>query len=183
MLRLADVTAGDLVFVPGATGGVGVAAVQLADALGARTVGTSSSAEKLDRIAALGADHTVQGTGPDELRAAVADIGAPDAAINHLGGPYTDLALGLLRRGGRMAVCGRTAGRRSEIDIRELYVGQKRIVGSTMGTQSDLERLLSLVADGVLDPAIDGTYPLDATGEAFAAMRDRDSVGKLVVTP
>ncbi|NHN46686.1 zinc-binding dehydrogenase [Halostella sp. JP-L12] len=182
MLQRAAVEPGDLVFVPGATGGVGVATVQLADVLGARTVGTSSSSEKLDRIADLGADHVVQGTDPDELREAVADVGTPDAAINHLGGPYTELGLDLLRRGGRMVVCGRTAGGRSEIDIPDLFLGHKRVIGSTMGTQADLERLVDLVAEGDLDPTIDETYPLDATGEAFAAMQDRESVGKLVVT-
>jgi NADPH2:quinone reductase len=52
-----------------------------------------------------------------------------------------------------------------------------------MGTQGDLERLVGLVAVGELTPEIDQTYPLEETGAAFAAMQDRDSVGKLVVTP
>jgi NADPH:quinone reductase-like Zn-dependent oxidoreductase len=182
MLRRADVEPGDLVFVPGATGGVGVAAIQLADLLGVRTVGTSSSASKLDRIDDLGADYTVQGTDPDELRPAVRDIGAPDAVLNHLGGPYTELGLDVLRRGGRMIVCGRTADGRSEIDIPDLFLGHKQIIGSTMGTQADLERLVDMVAAGDLDPEIDETYPLDETAAAFAAMRDRETLGKLVVT-
>ncbi|MFB6123474.1 MAG: alcohol dehydrogenase catalytic domain-containing protein [Haloferacaceae archaeon] len=183
MLRRADVSAGDLVFVPGATGGVGVATVQLADVRGVRTVGTSSSAAKLDRVADLGADHTVLGSDPDELRAAVADVGTPDAVVNHLGGPYTELGLSLLRRGGRMVVCGRTAGDRSEFDVADLFLGHKHVVGSTMGTQTDLERLVSLVEAGDLTPEVDETYPLAATAEAFAAMRARETVGKLVVTP
>jgi len=182
MLRRADVEAGDLLFVPGATGGVGVATVQLADVLGVRTVGTSSSASKLDRLAELGADHTVRGTDPDALRPAVADIGTPDAVVNHLGGPYTDLGLDLMRRGGRMVVCGRTAGSTSEIDIPDLFLGHKHVVGSTMGTQADLERLVDLVAAGDLDPVVDQTFPLAATDEAFATMKDRESLGKLVVT-
>jgi NADPH2:quinone reductase len=182
MLRRAEVAPGDLVFVPGATGGVGVAAVQLADALGARTVGTSSSAEKLDRLADLGLDYAIQGTDPDALREAVAGIGEPDAVINHLGGPYTELGADLLRRGGRMVVCGRTAGNRSSFDVADLFLGHKRIVGSTMGTQTELERLVELVATGDLAPEIDATYSLAATGDAFAAMADRESVGKLVVT-
>ncbi len=182
MLRRASVGPTDLVFVPGATGGVGVAAVQLAGAFGATTVGTSSSAAKLDRVEQLGLDHAIQGTDPDELRPAVAAIGRPDAVINHLGGEYTELGQDVLQRGGRMVICGRTAGGQSEIEIADLFLSHKRIIGSTMGTQTDLETLVELVADGKLNPEIDDTYPLEETGAAFDAMQNRDSVGKLVVT-
>ena len=182
MLRRANVGPNDLVFVPGATGGVGVASVQLAGVFGAKTIGTSSSAAKLEQIDALGLDHAIQATDPDELRTAVQDIGTPDAVLNHLGGRYTELGLDVLRRGGHMIVCGRTAGSRSEIDIPDLFLGHKRIIGSTMGTQADLQTLIELVAAGDLTPEIDETYPLDETGNAFAAMQNRESVGKLVVT-
>ena len=161
---------------------VGVAAVQLAALLGLRTVGTSSSAAKLDAMADLGLDHAVEGTDPDALRDAVTDVGTPDAVINHLGGPYTELGQDVLRRGGRMVVCGRTAGNRSTVDVADLFLGHKHVVGSTMGTQTDLERLVDLVAAGDLAPEIHETYPLDETGAAFAAMQDRDHVGKLLVT-
>jgi len=182
MLRRAEVEPGDLLFVPGATGGVGVATVQLADVLGVRIIGTSSSASKLDVVADLGADHTIQGTDPDDLRAAVTEIGAPDAVINHLGGVYTGLGLDVMRRGGRMVVCGRTAGPTSEIDIADLFRGHKHVVGSTMGTQTDLERLVDLVVAGDLDPRIDRTFPLAETAAAFETMADRETLGKLVVT-
>jgi NADPH2:quinone reductase len=183
MLRRVEAGPGDLVFIPGVTGGVGVAGVQLAAALGADSVGTSSSQAKLERVESLGLDHAIESTDPDEIRAAVTDIGTVDGVLNHLGGEYTQLGLDVLRRGGRMAVCGRTAGGTSEIDIPDLFLGHKRIIGSTMGTQGDLERLVGLVADGELTPEIDETYSLEETSAAFAAMQDRDSVGKLVVTP
>ncbi|KAA9398774.1 alcohol dehydrogenase [Haloarcula sp. CBA1130] len=183
MLRRVEAGPGDLVFIPGVTGGVGVAGVQLAAALGAHTIGTSSSESKLNRVESLGMDHAIQSTDPDEIRETVADIGPVDGVLNHLGGEYTQVGLDALRRGGRMAVCGRTAGGTSEIDIPDLFLGHKRVIGSTMGTQVDLQRLVGLVADGKLTPEIDQTYPLEETGAAFAAMQDRDSVGKLVVTP
>ncbi|GCF12983.1 alcohol dehydrogenase [Haloarcula mannanilytica] len=183
MLRRVDAGPGDLVFIPGVTGGVGVAGVQLAAALGADSVGTSSSAAKLDRVESLGLDYAIESTDPDEIREAVTDIGTVDGVLNHLGGEYTQVGLDVLRRGGRMAICGRTAGGTSEIDIPDLFLGHKHVIGSTMGTQGDLERLVGLVADGELTPEIDQTYSLDETGGAFAAMQDRDSVGKLVVTP
>ena len=183
MLRRAEVGAGDLVFVPGATGGVGVASVQLADVLGARTIGTSSSATKLEGLAALGLDHGIEGADPEKLREAVSGIGTPDAVLNHLGGPYTGLGLDVLRRGGRMVVCGRTTGNESEIDIPDLFLGHKRVIGSTMGTQPELRQLVDLVAAGELAPEIESTYPLEETATAFAEMQDREAVGKTVVTP
>ena len=183
MLRRVEAGPGDLVFVPGVTGGVGVAGIQLAAAFGSHSAGTSSSQEKLHRVESLGLDHAIESTDPDEIRAAVTDIGPVDGVLNHLGGEYTQVGLDVLRRGGRMAVCGRTAGGTSEIDIPGLFLGHKRVIGSTMGTQGDLERLVGLVADGELTPEIDATYPLEETSTAFAAMQDRDSVGKLVVTP
>ncbi|EMA01050.1 NADPH2:quinone reductase [Haloarcula vallismortis] len=183
MLRRIDAETGDLVFIPGVTGGVGVAGVQLTSALGAHSVGTSSSAAKLNRVESLGLDHAIESTDPDEIRAAVSDAGTVDGVLNHLGGEYTQVGLDVLRRGGRMAVCGRTAGGTSEIDIPDLFLGHKRVIGSTMGTQGGLERLVDLVADGELTPEIEETYSLEETSAAFAAMQDRDSVGKLVVTP
>ena len=183
MLRRADVGPGDLVFVPGATGGVGVATVQLADIVGARTIGTSSSASKLERVADLGLDHAVESADPDEIRAEVEAIGTPDAVINHLGGEYTRLGQDVMRRGGTMVVCGRTAGGESTIDVPDLFLGHKRVVGSTMGTQDDLRRLIELTAAGDLEPLIHATFSLEATADAFATMQDRESVGKLVVEP
>ncbi|WP_254764686.1 alcohol dehydrogenase catalytic domain-containing protein [Natrinema marinum] len=183
MLRRAEVGPTDLVFVPGATGGVGVAAIQLAEILGAETIGTSSSASKLERVRDLGLDHGIESTDIDEIREAVDAIGEPDAVINHLGGEFTDLGQAVMRRGGRMVVCGRTAGGESTIRVANLFLGHKRVIGSTMGTQDDLRRLVELTADGELAPAIDETYPLEDTDDAFAAMQNRDSVGKIVVEP
>jgi NADPH2:quinone reductase len=183
MLRKAEVTAGDLVFVPGVTGGVGVATVQLADRLGARTVGTSTSAEKLATVADLGCTHTVQTADPEAMVAAVREVGTPDAVLNHLGGEYVDVGLKVQRRGSTQVVCGRTAGGRSSFAVAPFFLGHYNVVGSTMGTQPELRRLVELVAEGSLEPVVAGTYALEETGTAFRDMQDRTEVGKLVVTP
>ncbi|ELY50363.1 alcohol dehydrogenase catalytic domain-containing protein [Natronolimnohabitans innermongolicus] len=183
MLEEAEVGPGDLVFVPGATGGVGVAAIQLADVLGARTIGTSTSREKLDRLETLGADHVVESGDPDEIREAVTEIGRVDVTINHLGGPYSEVGLNVLRRGGRMAICGQTAGPTSTLTMGDLFLNHKRVIGSTMGTQRDLERLVDLVADRRLEPVVYERYSLEDADRAFADMDDRNAVGKLVVEP
>jgi len=182
MLRRAGVEPGDRLLVPGATGGVGVASVQLAALRGLDVAGSSRSAEKLDRLADLGLDRGIRAADADALAAELADAEF-DTVVNHLGGDYTAAGIGALRTGGRMLVCGRTAGRESAVSIPALYRGQVAILGSTMGTQRDLERLVGLVGEGRLDPAVAGTYPLAETGAAFAAMKRGDAVGKLVVTP
>lgn len=183
MIRRAGVSAGDLVLVPGATGGVGVAAIQLLDAIGARSVGSSRSAEKLARLDDL-ADHTIETGDPEELADRTLEVGEPAAVINHLGGGgYTRAGLRALERGGRMVICGRTTGETAEISVGEFFLSHQRVIGSTMGTQPDLERLVDLVADGALDPIVDAEYDLEDTDEAFATMEANDAVGKLIVRP
>ncbi|MCX2818957.1 MAG: D-arabinose 1-dehydrogenase-like Zn-dependent alcohol dehydrogenase [Methanobacteriota archaeon] len=184
MLRKTDVTAGDTVFVPGATGGVGVATIQLCDVVGARTVGTSTSEEKLSRLRDVGCDHTVESGDVDEIKKEVrSSVGRVDATVNHLAGEFTQLGLEVTKRGGTQAICGRTAGATSEIFAPKFFLHQQEIVGSTMGTQPELENLVRLVADGKLEPVVGATYTLEETRQAFADMDDRDAFGKLVVEP
>jgi len=183
MMRKADVGAGDLVLVPGATGGVGVAAIQLLDAVGARSVGTSTSERKLDELETLGVDHTIHSADTDEIAEAMRDIGRADAMLNHLGGEYTQLGVRSVERGGAVVVCGRTADGTSEVDVQQLFLGHKEVVGSTMGTQGDLAAIVSLVADGAFTPAIGEEYDLDGTGQAFHDMQERDAFGQQVIRP
>lgn len=183
MLEQAHVGMGDLVFVPGATGGVGVAAIQLIDTLGARSIGTSTSERKLDRLEDLGVDHTIESGDPEEIQSAVREIGQADATLNHLGGPYSEVGLSVLRRGGRMVICGQTAGATSELTLGDLFLNHKQVIGNTMGTQTDLERLVDLVDSGDIEPVVNGTYSLEEANRAFADMSDRSLFGKLVVTP
>jgi NADPH2:quinone reductase len=183
MLSLAGVGPTDRVFVPGATGGVGVAAVQLAARRGATTVGTSSSAAKLETLAAVGVDHAVESGDPAVIREALETFGPVDAVLNHMGGPFTDVGLDALAPGGRMIVCGRTTGNVSEVNVRDLFWNQKRVVGSWMGTQNDLRTVLDLAGDGAIDPRVHAEYPLAETPAAFADLQARNVVGKLVVRP
>jgi len=113
----------------------------------------------------------------------VLEVGRVDATVNHLGGPFSEVGLNVLRRGGRMVVCGQTAGPTSELTLDDLFLNQKRVIGSTMGTQTDLERLVDLIEDGRLEPVVHERYALEETDRAFADMADRNAVGKLVVAP
>ena len=183
MFRKADLVAGDTVFVPGATGGVGVAAVQLADVLGLEAVGTTTSERKADRLRELGCPHVVVSGDTDEIVREVRAVGDIDGALNHLAGEFTAVAAKVLKRGGTQVVCGRTAGSRVDTAAAPFFLQHQEIVGSTMGTQPDLERLVDLAASGVFEPVVGDTYTLDETGEAFRDMAERDAFGKLVVEP
>lgn len=183
MMQRAAVDPGDRVFVPGAAGSVGVAAVALLTAIGARSVASSSSTEKCDRLTDAGADEVVQTDDPDALREAVEAIGEVDAVLDHLGGPFTQVGLDVLCRGGSVAICGQTAGERPTIDLPDLYLEHHTVAGSTMGTQGDLATVVSLAADGHLDPPVGATYALDETADAFRDLAARRSFGSLVVIP
>lgn len=183
MLKRGETAPGDLVFVPGATGGVGVAAIQLAALFGAETIGTSRSEDKLRTVESLGLDHAIHTEDPETMRESVAAIGDVDVSINHLGGPFTRVGLDVLRTDGAMILCGRTAGRFPEFDAQDLYFGHKRLFGSTLGTQPDLEELVSFVESGRLEPVVGTEYPLSRTEQMLEDMQARDMVGKLVVRP
>jgi len=110
-------------------------------------------------------------------------VGRADATVNHLSGEYTKLGLEVMKRGGTQVICGRTAGAKSEFPTARFFLKQQSIVGSTMGTQPELEDLVSLVEDGSLQPVVNATYSLDGTRDAFEEMVERDAFGKLVVEP
>lgn len=183
MIRRADVRPDDTVLIPGATGGVGVAATHLLQTVGATVVGTTTKAEKIEKLESIGIDHAVQAPSAAELPAATEEFGRYQAVLNHLGGEYTRAGMDVLERDGRMVICGGTAGPTSEFDVWDLFLRHKRIIGSTMGTQRDLRRVVNLVGRGDIKPVIDQVYDLAETEQAFADMRDRDLFGKLVITP
>ena len=183
MLDRAGVTAGDRVLVPGGTGGVGVVTVYLAGVRGATTVGTSRSSTKADRLSDIGADRTIVARDSDELAATVADRGPFDVVVDHLGGEYVGVGLDALRTGGTMVLCGGTAGMEATISVPSLYRSHARILGSSVGTKPDLERVLGLVQDRDLSPVVDREYPLTEAERAFRALQVGDAVGKIVLRP
>jgi NADPH2:quinone reductase len=182
-LERAGVTAGDRVLIPGATGGVGVATVQLAGVRGARTVGTSRSPTKLNRLAKLGADQTVVAETANEVASGVKDLGPFDIVVNHLGGGYLEAGLKAIRTGGTMVVCGGTAGFESTVDVARLYRSHADVLGSSVGTKPDLERVLELVADRKLSPAVEEELPLEEAERAFRLMQDQEAIGKILLRP
>ncbi len=183
MLDRAEVAEGETVVVTGASGGVGIAAVQLAAALGARVIAVSS-AGKQALLHDAGAAEVVDRTRPD-LHRTVAGLSphGVDVVVDVVGGDGFGDWIPVLRRRGRIVVAGAIAGPRVTIDLRALYLEQRRIIGSTMHTPAQFDRLVDLARRGSLRPVIAARLPLDEIHEGQRLLRAGDAVGKIVLLP
>jgi NADPH:quinone reductase-like Zn-dependent oxidoreductase len=176
---------GDVVLVQGAGSGIGVAAIQIAKMYGARVIATASTAEKLARAKALGADEGIEYTSTDFVAAARALTGkrGVDAVIEHVGGETFAGSLRAVRAGGRVVTCGATAGFHPSIDLRHIFFRQVEVLGSTMGSKADLLAVLAHVAAGRLSPVVDRVLPLAQAAEAHGVLERREAFGKIVLVP
>lgn len=183
MLERGGVTEGHTVVVTGASGGVGLAAVQLASARGARVVAVCSGG-KADAVRAAGAESVVdRGRG-----SVVADLGraAPqgyDVVVDVIAGPTLEAGMGLVRPGGRWVVAGALDGWEVRLDVRRLYLANIALVGSTMHTPRIFDLLVDLARNGGVRPIIAATYSLADVAEAQHVLARRAHVGKIVVIP
>ena len=178
MLHRAGV-ASERVLVTGASGGVGLAAVQLAKRRGARVTAVCSATKAAD-VLAQGADHTV-----DRGADLIGELGraSVDVVIDLVGGSQFSALLDLLRPGGRYAVSGAIGGPVAEIDLRTLYLKDLSLFGCTFQEDEVFENLIGYVERGEVRPVVSRTYPL---GEIVRAQEDflkKDHVGKLVLIP
>jgi len=188
----ATVKAGEKVLVLGASGGVGTGCVILAKLLGAEVIACASSAGKLDRLKALGADHAVNYRDTDWSRWAVEKYGKPqrrsyeggiDVVINFTGGETWLPSLRCLKRGGKLLVCGATAGYDPKEDLRYVWSFELKIIGSNSFYDDNLAALMELIGAGKMKPMIDKVLPLERAREGLRLIEDREVVGKVVVTP
>jgi NADPH:quinone reductase-like Zn-dependent oxidoreductase len=183
MLVRGAVTAGQTVLVTGASGGVGLAAVQLARARGARVVAVCSGS-KADAVRAAGAGAVVDRS--RGLVVADASAAAPDgyhAVIDVVAGPTVAAGLGLLRPGGCWVVAGALDGWAVDLDVRSLYLANLALAGSTMHTPRVFDLLVDLAREGDVRPVVAATFPLAEVATAQEQLARRAHVGKLVVLP
>jgi alcohol dehydrogenase len=183
---------GQKVLILGASGGVGTASVMLAKLAGAEVIAAAGSAEKLARLEALGADHLIDYTASDFVREIQTRYGRPqrrsyeggiDVVVNYTGGDTWVPSLKVLKRGGRLLVCGATAGFAPTEDLRYIWSFELKILGSNAWARGDLERLVQLAASRRLVPVIDRVLPLSEGRAAVSLLEDRAVFGKVVVTP
>jgi alcohol dehydrogenase len=183
---------GERVIVLGASGGVGTGCVLLAKMLGAEVIACASSDEKLARLKEIGADHVINYKQTDWSKWAVEKYGKPqrrsyeggvDAVVNFTGGDTWLPSLRCLKRGGKLLVCGATAGYDPKEDLRYVWSFELKIIGSNSFYDEDLKALLDMVAKGAIKPLIDRTLKLEEAREGLRLIQDREVIGKVVVTP
>lgn len=183
--------AGETVLVHGATGGVGLAAVQLAKALGATVIATGGNAEKLKAVAAMGADHVLSSEG--RFRDAVKDLTNGKGAnlvYDPIGGDVFDESTRCLAWEGRIIVVGFVSGRAAEAKTNHLLIKGASVIGIRAGEgarqnpargQRAKAALLKLAEAGALDPHISHRFKLEEAADAFRAIDARAIVGKAVL--
>jgi 2-desacetyl-2-hydroxyethyl bacteriochlorophyllide A dehydrogenase len=179
----AEVKPGDWVLVIGAASGVGSAAIQIAKQLGAVVISTGSTEEKRRLGKELGADQMLDSTREDwpaQVRK-LTDKRGVHLVVEHVGGDVLSKAFTCLRRGGTIVTCGATAGREVPLNLWPFFVKQHRLIGSYGRNRTDLTATLAWAAGGKLKPVIDSIFSLEQTPEAYAKLRRREVLGKVLV--
>ncbi len=179
----AAVVPGETVLVHAGGSGVGVAAIQIARLFGATVITTASTDDKLARAKELGAHHGVRYDiegWSRQVRRVAGDRGV-DIVVEHTGAATWPHSLRVVRRGGRVVVCGATSGPLAETDLRIVFYRQISIFGSTMGSKSRMSEILRHVASGALKPVVDRTLPLAEAAAAQRLLADRGQFGKIVL--
>jgi NADPH:quinone reductase-like Zn-dependent oxidoreductase len=164
--------------------GVATAGLAIARALGARTIVTSSSDEKLGRAQELGADAWVNHATGDvaaEVKRVTEGRGA-DVVVEHVGEATWKTSLSAVRTGGRITVCGATSGPNPPAQMHRWWWKQLTIYGSTMGTREDFEGAYELVRSGRASPVIDEVLPLSEIRAAHERLEAGEQLGKIVLT-
>ena len=177
----ARLQAWETVLIFGIGGGVSLAALQIAHALGARTIVTSRHADKLARAQALGADVTIDSSQQEVAKAVLAHTGGRgvDVVIENVGAAAWSSALKSLVRGGRIVTCGATSGDQPGADLRRLFIRQLQVLGSTLGSLHEMQDLLAFVNRHRLTPVMDQVYDMDNVHAALDRLDSGQQFGKV----
>jgi NADPH:quinone reductase-like Zn-dependent oxidoreductase len=183
LVTKARIEEGEWVLLWGIGSGVALAAFVIAKALGARTLVTSSSAEKLARAAELGADATVNHAEDDVVAAVKEATGGRgvDVVIEHVGEATWKTSLQSAGPNARVVVCGATSGPNPPAQLHRIWWKQLAVYGSTMGTREDFKGAYELVARGAAQPIVDRVFPLEQAPAAHEYLEEGRQFGKVVL--
>ena len=183
--------AGETLLVHGATSGIGVMAIRMGKAAGAKVIATARGRDKADRALQLGADIAVDATNED-FEAAAKDAGGVDVVLDMVGGPYFAKNLAALKTGGRIVYIAAQGGGVVELPVGALMQKRAVITGSTLRPRAadekarlagEVERVVwPWIEAGLVKPVIDHTFPLAEAGQAQALLESGHHVGKVVLT-
>jgi NADPH2:quinone reductase len=173
------------VLVLGASGGVGHAAVQIADHVGAEVYATASTDEKLGYAEQCGADHVINYEDDDfaaEIREHTGKRGV-DMVVDHIGEATYPDSLKSLAKGGRIVTCGATTGGNPGAGLNRIFWNQLSVVGSTMATPGEIDDVLPLVWDGTFESHVRASLPMSEAARAHEMLENREGFGSVVVRP
>ncbi len=173
---------GSTLLILGGSGGAGVAALQIAKALGARVITTTSYDWKAEMLKKIGADEVLrldEKLAENVLRLTGND--GVDYVFDALGGAYTNVALKTVRKGGKVVNMAMTAGSEIQLNLRQIYANNIDFLGVYLGTRKDLFDLLNMVSQGRIKPLIDSVFPIDDVDKAQLRMEKRNHIGKILL--
>jgi NADPH:quinone reductase-like Zn-dependent oxidoreductase len=176
---------GQTVLILGANSGVGIAAIQIARLFHARIITTAGDERKMQLARELGADYVInhyEQKISQEVRKITNSEGV-DIVIEHVGKATWEESVKSLKPSGVLVTCGATAGPKVELDLRFLFSRQLALLGSYMGTMSELNEVLGHVFAGRLKPVIDRTFALKELRAAHEYLAQSQMFGKIVVNP
>jgi NADPH:quinone reductase-like Zn-dependent oxidoreductase len=184
LVRRAGVQRGETVLVHAAGSGVGSAGLQIAKLFGARVIATAGSDSKLELARQLGADEVINYADGDWVAAArKLAPGGFDVVFDHLGKDFWPGNLRVLKRGGRLTLCGATTGWEAMTDLRHVFYRQLQILGSTMGSKTDFPQIVEYLAQSKLKAVIGKSFPLSQSRAAMDYLSDRKQFGKVILMP
>ena len=183
MLNRAQVSEGDTVLIPGASGGVGSALIQLANRRGAKTIAMAGSAKQA-AVAELG-PHAVLDRSPADLKSELKRVIGTDSVTvvaDVVGGDYFNTLIDVLARGGRYTCSGAIAGPIVDLDLRTLYLKDLTFTGATVVPPGTFGDLVGYIERGEVRPVLAEAYPLEKLHDAQRAFIDKKHIGNIVVT-
>lgn len=185
LIDRAQLKPGEDLLVIGAGSGVGSAAIQIGKLLGARVIATASLDSNLAKAKELGADDTINHASQDiaqEVRK-LTDKKGVEVVFEHVGPAVWDKCIAAMAKAGRLVTCGATTGANVQLNVTLLFGRQQSLLGSFMGTKSDLLEVLPFFSQKKLKPVVDSVFPLKDTAAAHERLESRGQFGKVVVAP
>jgi NADPH:quinone reductase len=193
LTRRTTVAPGEWVLVLGAGGGVGLAAIDVATALGARVIAAASTPDKLEAALSMGAEATIAYEEEDlKTRARELSGGGVDVVVDPVGGRHSEPALRATRHLGRFCVIGFASGPIASVPLNQVLLNNRTVVGvdwggwtfkDPLGNRDLIARLMTMVGAGQLHPVEPAAFPLDGAAAVMAGLIDRTIGGKAVLAP
>lgn len=174
---------GETVFIWGASGGLGSAAIQIAKYLGAKIIAAASSDEDIKQIKKMGVNHVVnyKSENVEKVVNKLTNGEKVDVVFESVGAKTWNTSLAILRPHGRVVIAGTTSGAEACQDLSDVYYYQQTILGSRMGKKGEFEKVLKLVETGKLKPIIDKVFPLKEADKALKRLEESKQMGKIVL--